>query len=438
MTQRIILEDQRLLNIARWAKRRGEKLATIVKLAVDANTLAYWSEYYMQYGDQLTRDLAPKFQRVAQEGYVKEEYKGLPIEVWQQGDSIFEYKIKDARGKAIGGGSGSTQDEAISKARVQIDSDDLTKQAMMKNGQYVYNVAVQAKIASWVTLLPDALEHSMKFAIEAMKIQGVAHISVDHCFSDVVAHGEGPGAAMTGYANCAVAFAEDKAPASFAAQFESQLKDYLQKADFPAEAISVASPQKRASVEDVMKEARAGSSLARMSGLFGLHQAQIAQRCAAREAAGVSFTPDALFLAKIAQVQLEEFLDWEGEATNPEGSLATTKDGFEINIKYDGTQKKPFHWLMTDPGGNVLDQGDSETFQEAEGDAKKELPKNRSDLEKSEQETKMAFVAKFGLLASIKCLAKVGAVEEFKLETKAGKTLWATRIAGQIADSAEI
>jgi len=437
-----------LLRLARLAKRRGEKLALLTKCAVDENTVAYWSDYFKQYGMQWVRPLALK--KSANKKKAGYDYEGISFDIEGGGDEF--YFFSDV-------GDDNTNyrtrvdaaDAAVAFIKEFLENEG--KQASRKTAtQFIYDVSVRVEIEPWVTLLPDALEHSLKFALEAIKPPPSDGLTVDHVFVDIeeptpvaVLPGQMPVPAeprMVGYAQCAALFPDDKVAPEFAAIVESQLKKFLGEADFPCASIEIGQATKRTANLDhecIIACAREGQSLARLTSKFGYAQAKVARGCAVREAEAKNIHSDAWpilrFQAKriIAQME-EEAPDFIGEPTSDKGAVAQV-GVMSVQIKYEGLKSpNAFQWFVFGSDKKVLDQGESETWDQAVGDVKVALPKAQAKAEAAEAAEKTAIVASCGPVASIEKLASLGAMTEYRVQTKKDVTIWLTLQAGKVVD----
>jgi len=439
-TAHIDLANPEYLKLAKIARRRGEKLAALTKFAADAETVAYWSEYFGAYGTQFVRPLAlKKSARMASIG---------GKEAWgSEDDAWYEEELKKEKTKESG------IDDAVASlkdaARVAELSDDdqkkldevlktvqdLKSKSPVDQAQTMYDVSVHVEAEPFVTLMPDAFEHSFKFALEALKADGAASLSVEHIMTDVGQAGEpGASASMTGDATCAVALTSSDL-AAFVATVESQLKKYLEDADFPCAVITCEEPMKRVANRGcIMEDARNGVSLARMVARFGEARARVAKRCAAKEATGIAYSPVARALVKRAQAKIEEAdnISFTGDPSSEGGAVADLGAGISAQIKYMGTQlPNGFQWVIT-KGEDFLAHGEEEMFEQAKGSVQSERPKATSKALSKDAALRRAMIDSVGPVAFYERLASVNGLDEYRVTKKTGSVVWLSVRAGKV------
>jgi hypothetical protein len=411
------LQSEALTALARTAIRRGQKLATVTKLAADAETVAYWSEYFGAYGTMFVRPASLKKLASLDD---KAAWDSSDDEWYQK--ELEKQKEEEAKGKTSA--LSPEQLEAVVEVVQALDV-----KSDVKNAQVMYDVAVRVEAAPDVALLPDAFEHTFKFALGAVKPSGVAHVSVDHVFVDI------DGESMVGQAVCGVSLTSGDLNA-FVTTLKSQLEKYLKDADFPS-SVQVEEPLKRVAGRNcIMQQALAGVPLIRLASQFGRGPALVARRCAERQVAGVPFSPIGRAQAKFAQAMIEsaESLAFEGEPSSEKGAFADCGDGIHAQIKYQGTAiPKGFQWMIAQ-GDEVLDQGESEIFDEARGDIQAALPDARSKAQAAKAALKQAMTAALGPVSSFEKLASVGGTSEYKVETKTGRTAWVSVEGGKVVN----
>lgn len=389
-----------LIGQARAAMRIGRKLTAITKMAVDAETIAYWSEYFGQYGTQFVRPLT----------------------------------FKKAARMALIAGDWDADDMAWYEAQLKKETEELKDKSEEKTAQNVegaqtmYDVAVSVLAEPFVTLLPDAFEQTLKFALEAIKPQETASVSVDHVLADVT------GQSMKGNASCAVSMTGTDM-AAFIATAESQLKAFMQEADFPCATVKVSAPVKRVAGQGcIVRDCRDGVSHVVLVARYGAERA-LAARKAHQAQQSAKFSPRGRFLAKHAQAMIEsaDAIKFEGDASGEHGAWADLGEGVKGQIKYVGTQlPKGFQWMITDGGEQVLDRGEQEMFEQAVGEVQAKLPDAKSKLEAKDAALKVALRAELGPVADFRRLASVGGVEEYNVTLKSGKVAWVTVRAGKV------
>jgi hypothetical protein len=316
--------------------------------------------------------------------------------------------------------------------------------------QVIYNCAVQVDLQPGLALEPDALEHSMKFCLEATKPSEAVHVSVDHIYAEV--EGEGQFLHLVGRANCGVTFPADEFDREkFESTLISQLADKLKQGDFPAADIKVVSLDKRvASNKCIVATARSGATLAFLAREFGLGPARMAKNCIGFEKIGDSFQAPPmlnvqikLLASKIAQEMVvdENDVHFVGDPASSDGARVEIMEGLHGELKYVPTKRPGFFWSIK-AGDQIIADGQAETQVQAETDVGLAMPRIKSEMaseakgaSEKEASLKWELIGKFGPIARIEKLARVGSTQEVRVETKSGKTIWASIENNKVVDS---
>jgi hypothetical protein len=351
---------------------QGRRLAEIAKEAVDQAAVAYWGEYYKQYGDMWT------------------SAKGLQ---------------------------------------------KLAKTA----SQSVYDCAIQVTLDPSIELAPTAFEHALKFCLEALKCEGAASVQVEHVYAEI-ADPLGGSETMIGFANCAVNFNAEP-QAAFNATMKSQLQHSLKESGFPCSNINIEGPEKRTSpTETIQFAASRGDSLAKLASQFGLMKARCAKRCVARiPAVG---TPVQKRQAQVAIEKIKEAIDakeirYEGQADTEMGIIGTSPAGYVAQIVYQSTElPQAFRWEIRSEAGDVMKIGKADTEENAKQMVAVELPQIISKDEAEQLQARMAVTAAVkSPVVRMERIAKVGSIQELKVETLSGQTHWVSLDNGRVAQA---
>jgi hypothetical protein len=355
---------------------QGKRLAEIAKEAVDKAAIAYWSEYYKGYGDMWVQD-------------------GLALQK--------------------------------------------PKQAKVAS-QSIYDCGVQVTLDPTIELAPKAFEHALKFCLEALKCEGAASVQVDHIYAEID-DPLGGGQHMVGFAHCGVNMTEDPQGA-FAATMKSQLAHSLKEAGFPAVDIAIEGPEKRmAPTESIVFAARRGDSLAKLASQFGLFKSRCAKRCLAKEQNAPDYS--ALVVerrqAQMAIEKIKEAIDakeirYEGQAETDMGIIGTSPHGYVAQINYQSTElPEAFRWEIRSATGEVMKIGKADTEENAKQMIAVELPRVISKDEQEEIKARMAVTAAVkSPVTRMERVARVGSIQEVRVETQAGQTHWVSLDGGKV------